>query len=227
MKWLEKQKVATRLMLAFGLVLALTGVLGILSVVQLDRVNQTSTELEVNWLPSTRMAGDLNTATSDFRIAELQHVLSVEETTMAGFEKDLANIGASIDRTLAAYAKLVSSPAEQALFDQFKSSWTEYLAENKKLIALSRANQTEEAKQLSRGKAQQEFDEASGALVKLVELNVAGGVAASQHGDALFANARSTIFALLAVAIVLGLVFSSVIARGLVRQLGGDLARDG
>lgn len=222
MQWFNRMKVATRLTVAFGVVLALTGILGILSAVQIDRVNQISTELETNWLPSTRAAGDLNTATSDYRVAELQHVLSVDEAEMSKYEKELADLGAMIDQTSAAYVKLVSSPAEQQAFDGFRSSWNDYLAESKNVVALSRANKNDEAKLLVRGKAQQEFNKANAALVKLGDINVAGGIAASKRGDELYADSRSSILALVGAAIVLGLVLAFFIARNLVKQLGGE-----
>ena len=146
MKWFNDLKVATKLIVSFGLVLALTAALGVLSIVQLERVNQTSTDLEVNWLPSTRAAGDMNTATSDFRSAELQHVLSVTEAEMAKYEQNLAQLQATLDKSIAAYAKLVSSSQEQAVFDTFKTSWGEYLVQNKAVLALSRDNKNERPK---------------------------------------------------------------------------------
>ena len=222
MQWFNKLKVTTKLIVSFGIVLALTATLGVLSIIQLERVNQTSTDLELNWLPSTRAAGDMNTATSDFRVAELQHVLSVDEAEMAKYEKELVDIRAGLDKSVSMYAKLVSSPEEQKIFDRFKSSWAEYLAENKSVLALSRANRNDEAKALVRAKAQQEFNEASADLVKLADLNQAGGIASSKRGDALYDNARAAILILLGAAMALGLSLAIFIARALVKQLGGE-----
>jgi methyl-accepting chemotaxis protein len=222
MQWFNRLKVATKLLFGFGLVLALTATLGVISLVQLDRVNETSTELELNWLPSTRAAGDINTATSDFRAAELQHVLSVDATEMTRYEKDMTDIGNGLDTAIAVYAKLISSPEEQRIFDSFKGSWADYMAEHNKVVALSRANQNEEAKNLVRGKAQQEFNEASADLVKLADINQAGGVAASKRGDDLYAGARWIIAALVLGALAIGVAFAMFIARNLVRQLGGE-----
>ena len=222
MNWINRLKVAPRLVAAFGIVLALTAALGMFSVIQLDRVNGTSTELETNWLPSTRAAGEMNTDTSDFRAAELQHVLSVDDAERSRYETELSELGAAIDKHVAGYAKLVASAEEQQAFDRFKSAWSDYLAENKKVLALSRANRDDEAKVLVRGKAQQAFDKAAAELVKLSDLNEAGGVAASKRGDELFASARSAIIGLVIAAVVLGLALAVYIARALVRQLGGE-----
>ncbi|MBA4094673.1 MAG: methyl-accepting chemotaxis protein, partial [Candidatus Accumulibacter sp.] len=194
-------------------------------IVQLEKVNGTSTEIEVNWLPSTRVAGDLNTATSDFRVAELQHVLSTDEAEMGRYEKELGELAAQLDKLGATYAKLVSTPEEQAVFDSFKGSWSEYLTQHKQVLALSRANRNDEAKVLVRGQAQKEFTDASADLSRLSDLNQAGGAASSRRGDALYAESRIAIIVVALGALALGVALALFIARSLVRQLGGEPAQ--
>lgn len=146
MQWFNQLKVGTKLLTAFGIVLALTLFVGALAIVQLGRVNQTSTDMEVNWMPSVRHASALNTATSDFRAAELQHILSTSEQEMAAYEQNIAAITALVERTRADYAKLISTEEERRAYEAFQRNWDEYLAEHKKVIGLSRANQNDEAK---------------------------------------------------------------------------------
>lgn len=222
MKWFNELKVGVKLTLSFVVVLAMMTFLGIFSIVKLAQVNQTSTDMEMNWMPSARAAGDLNTATSDYRIAELQHILSVDEADMAKYEKVLAEINGGIEKSEADYAKLISSPEEQKIFDSFVQSWKDYLAESKKLIALSRENKNDEAKALIRGNSQKEFDETSAELEKLIQLNVEGGKNASHQGDLLYDNSRTLIISILVIAVVLSAGIAAVLTRGILRQLGGE-----
>lgn len=222
MKWFNELRVGTKLTLSFVVVLVLMIFLGVLSILKLAQVNQTSTDMEVNWMPSTRAAGEMNTATSDYRIAELQHILSIDEADMTKYEKLLADINRGIEKTEAEYAKLVSSPEEQRIYDSFVQSWKEYLVESGKLIALSRQNKNDEAKALIRGNSQKEFDEASADLSKLIELNVDGGKNASHQGDILYENSRSWIMAILGIAIALSAAIATVLTRGILKQLGGE-----
>lgn len=60
MKWIYNLKISTKLIHSFLVVLSLTTFLGVFSIIQLARVNQTSTDMEINWMPSMR-------ATSDYR----------------------------------------------------------------------------------------------------------------------------------------------------------------
>ncbi|OON64364.1 methyl-accepting chemotaxis protein [Massilia sp. KIM] len=222
MQWFNQLKVGAKLLTAFGIVLALTLFVGALAIVQLGRVNQTSTDMEVNWMPSVRHASALNTATSDFRAAELQHILSTSEQEMAAYEQNIAAITALVERTRADYAKLISTEEERRAYEAFQKNWDEYLAEHKKVIGLSRANQNDEAKALIRGNSQRQFDEASADLETIVNMNIEGGKQASRDGDLLYAASRQLIVVALTAALALGIVLALLIARQLVRQLGGE-----
>ncbi|QBE66354.1 methyl-accepting chemotaxis protein [Pseudoduganella lutea] len=222
MNWFYRLTVASKLRLAFGITVALTLLLGGFSLLKLDSVNQTSTEMEVNWMPSVRYAGDMNTATSDFRIAELQHILSHDEAEMTNYERTLEQVGKTLASSRTEYERLISSNEEQQLYDKFSVAWNAYLSQHREVIALSRANRNDDAKALLRGRSQELFDQASTDLQRIVDANIAGGKAASRSGDALYASARNWITALLTAAFLISVTLATAIARVLVRQLGGE-----
>ena len=60
------------------------------------------------------------------------------------------------------------------------------------------------------------------ALDKLTALNFAGGKDAAEHAAAVYASARLWTFGLLGGAVLIGLVLSLIITRGLLKQLGGE-----
>lgn len=106
-------KLRTKLMAGYASILMLTLFLGAFAVVMLARVNQMSTEMAVNWMPSVYYSSDLNAATSDYRIYELQHVLSLSESEMREFEAQLQAKLGYIRAVQAKYEPLISSQAEQ------------------------------------------------------------------------------------------------------------------
>ncbi|HEV2610787.1 MAG TPA: MCP four helix bundle domain-containing protein, partial [Noviherbaspirillum sp.] len=222
MQWFNHLKLATRLLVAFFAVLILTTVLGIFSVVQLDKVNGTSTEMEENWLPSTRFAGEINTGMSTFRVKELQHILSTQEAEFAKYEKDLKDVLAQLEKSRDEYGKLISSPEERALYDDFRKNWEQYLTQHAQVLSLSRANRNDEAKALIRGESQKLFDGSQVNLQKIMDLNIEGGKEASRRGDTLYDSSRFWIITLLIGAVVIGVCLALFIARSLVKQLGGE-----
>jgi methyl-accepting chemotaxis protein len=212
-------KIFSKLMISFLAVLAMTVFVGIFSIFQLASVNQTSTDIELNWIPSMRLMGEARTNISDFRIAEFQHILSTDNAEIASYEKHMASALLMIEKNRADYEKLISSPEEQKIYDRFSKNWNDYLEESKNLLVLSRANRTDEAKALIRGKSQTQYDQASGDLLAMVQLNVEGGNAASARGDALYAYSRLWIIALLLGVVLLGMTLAIFIGRILVRPL--------
>ncbi|HEX5341114.1 MAG TPA: MCP four helix bundle domain-containing protein, partial [Duganella sp.] len=103
----------SKLMLSFAVVLALCLGLGIFSVVQLAKVNQTSTDLQTNWMPSVRLLLEMKYDVARYRSQEIQHILSTSEADFAKYEKRMADFSAKLKAHSAEYEKLISEPEER------------------------------------------------------------------------------------------------------------------
>jgi methyl-accepting chemotaxis protein len=219
MQWFYNLKVARKLILSFLLILSMMVCMGVFAIGQMAKVNQTSTDMEENWMPSVRATSDMNTNIANLRIAELQHILSTDDADMDKFEAAMAKAQAAFDKNRAEYLPLISSPEEKALYDSFSKNWDEYLAEHKKVLALSRANQNDEARALVQGNAQQQYLEAADDLLKLANLNVAGGKDASHQGNLLYSSSRLWVTVTVVAAVVIGLSLALTISRIIARPL--------
>ncbi|MEO6418721.1 MAG: methyl-accepting chemotaxis protein [Polyangiaceae bacterium] len=216
MKSFVDLKVTNRLILGFLGVLAIMAGLGAYSIATFAEVNRTAIDIETNWLPSVRYASDMNTNTSDFRVAELQHILSPEPEQMDHFEAVLRRQLASLEKNEAAYVKLVRSDEERRHYEAFKKGWMEYLVQHDKMIELSRANRKDDAKAMVRS-SQRLFLQLCDELLILIELEAKGANAAAAKGDALYASSRMWILVLFSGATVFGLGLALFIARGIGR----------
>jgi hypothetical protein len=132
-------------------------------------------EIAGNWLPSVKAAEELNTTTSDFRIAEFRHVTSLTDEAMAAAQKEIDKQAALLATERKIYEPLISSAVEKDLYTSFSSNWDEYIAVHDKVIALSSKNENAKALALLNGEGQKHFDDASRNLLKIVRLNVEGG----------------------------------------------------
>ena len=142
---LKDLRISTRLKLSFGLMATLMLLLIASAVMQMGNLRAATVDLSENWLPSVGFVGDMNTHTSDFRLSEFQHVLNTDDARMKDIEKELAAVLADFNKNRDAYLKLISSPQEQALWDQFAQDWKRYLEVHEKAIKLSRQNQNTQA----------------------------------------------------------------------------------
>ncbi len=216
--------VAVKMGLGFGVVLVLMLFMGGAALNGMSYINQQSTDMARNWMPSIRVAEEINTNTSDFRIAEMTHVISEKPEEMQAAEKDMAALLEVMNKNRIEYEKLISSPEEKAGYDNFVKLWNEYLELHERILGLSRQLKTKEAMAIMNGPSRQHFDELSAQMLKLVEVNVKGGDAASALGDVVYASEKKQISAIIAISIVLGIVISVFITRGITRQLGGEPA---
>ena len=222
----SSMKIATRIGLGFAAVIALMLGLGGFAVYQMARINGASSEIADNWMPSIRFIEEMNTNTSDLRIAELQfaHADRDQPQVLQRFERQQEEVLATFKKNRDAYVKLISSPQEQALYDQFAKKFDVYLGMRDKAMALSRSGNTKEALGLINGEAQTVYDEYSALLLQLVELNVKGGDTASTAADVAYSDSRQMIFATLGLSVLLAVAFSVLIIRNLMRVLGGEPA---
>ena len=122
MNWFYNLKIGRKLIISFFMILALNVILGIVAMMNLKEVRQNVLDMGTNWMPSIQHISDMNTNTSDYRIAEIQHILSTAKEDMEGYEKDMAKQMENFKKNQVIYEKLISSPEEQKLYDEFKVS---------------------------------------------------------------------------------------------------------
>ena len=68
--------IGVKLGLGFAAVLGLMLGMGIFAVIEMGKVNDMSSEMAQNWMPSVRYSEALNTDAAVYRLKELQHILS-------------------------------------------------------------------------------------------------------------------------------------------------------
>ena len=61
------------------------------------QINEASTEIERNWLPSTQLLGQMEADMLSYRVAAMQHVLSLRDEDMRRYEEEMASALASLN----------------------------------------------------------------------------------------------------------------------------------
>ncbi|WP_165322093.1 methyl-accepting chemotaxis protein [Rhizorhabdus phycosphaerae] len=197
---------------SFAAILLLMGVLGAIGILKMSSINEQSTIITENWLPSMDAIHRMNTATSDLRVAQYNHVVSTDPAVMARLETEMATLQSDIKKNRARYEPLITGPEERAMYTAFSEKYDRYLEVSNGFLALSRALQTEAAAaKLDASKAL--YDEMSADLLKLVNYNVDGAGIASKDADAAFADAKSIFLTVIAISLVVGIAAALWIGR--------------
>ena len=206
---------------AFGALLLLIATLGAVAITKMGAIDDRTTEITTNWMPSIDTVHKLNTATSDFRVLQSQHILTTDIAQMREVEKQLELVQAELVTLRADYEALISSEQERSLYATFARSFDLYLDSAKRTLDFSRRNENEAAtRALIDSKTL--FDEFSTELNALVALNVQGGETASEDAHATYFGARTLALGVIATALVIGLSTAVYLTRSVLRSLGGE-----
>ncbi len=216
---LRSMRIGTRLALAFAVMLLLTGALGAFTVIELSVVKKSSDEITQKWMAGVRLTSQMNTDASNFRIAEVKHILASDSAERSKYEDEMRSIDHAMAQNADEYSHLTTTPEERKLFASFKRERQRYLDEHLRMMRLSSDGQVEDAKALLTYNSQKKYEGASAALRKLVDYNIQGGRAASGASDRTYAVARRWIVAALAAALALGFALSFGIARSIGKPL--------
>ncbi|WP_137679814.1 methyl-accepting chemotaxis protein [Aurantiacibacter suaedae] len=210
-----------KLAAAFSAILLLTGILGVIGITQMSSVNEQSTVISENWMPSIDAVHKINTATSDLRVKEFRHVVSTTPEDMRSAEKAIGDIMAKLADSRKKYEALISTDEERSLYDELSRQFDQYMGMHENMLALSRQNQNEAAAK-ALNQSLPLYDSLSATMMELVELNVDGGRQASAEGDAIYSSARMLFIGIIVVALVVGIGAAVLVTRSVLKQLGGE-----
>lgn len=211
-----------KIVIIMALMLAISGSIGGFSVFRLHAFSKASERLVREAMPATVAVQNMNTLTSDFRIVEMLHVLSATAEDMANYERRMEAVLADYEEQSRAYARFVSDPAERALFERVTAAKDKYMALHRKMIELSRNMRTEEARHLLENESGPVFDDLSGALMEIVDLNVRNS---NKVGHAVEDDANAARYLIgggVVVAMLLGSVLAVFLLRDTMKLLGKD-----
>ena len=222
MNWFNRLRLASKLGAAFTAVLALTVLVGLISIYELGQVNDTSLRLSSHWMPGIRVIEDIKSQIARVRTRELQYIISTDVAEMDKYDGVIAKDLDDLKRMQDEYTKLLESPEEEATYAQFLDLWQRYMAEDDKLRAAVRAGDGDLAKKLIRGESNKLIVALRGHVDKIVDMYTEGGRTAAAEGTRRYTSSRTLIVALVLGSVLLGAAGATLLTLWLMRRLGGE-----
>src|SRR3974377_1899457 len=122
----QPRSIRFHLAIVFLFFFLLVIVLGLFSVSRLNNFNKVSENIAELWLPNTRVLGDLNNFTSDFRAVEGSNLLALEPSEITASEKELEQLDPSIAQAEPSYEQIRHDAVDSGLYQKFKERWNDY-----------------------------------------------------------------------------------------------------
>ncbi len=219
MTWFQNLKIRTKLLLSFLVLLALSTGLGLFELEQIATLRETTHHLAYTRMSSFAQASDMRVNVTDFRIAELKHVLASDAKELAQYERDLAREQEKIQKNTEAYEALIEQDAERRLLLEFKSLWKAYLVENARLIERSRRDDDKGAWDVLEGESGKLYRDVSNKLDELMDFSSRSSREAAENAERTQEVAQGWVGAMIGVGGLLGLLLCLVVAWRIARPL--------
>jgi methyl-accepting chemotaxis protein len=208
-----KYSIRTKITVVVAFLLVAMSAMGALNIRQMYTINSATVDIVNNWLPSVRVLGELRAATITYRAIVRSHLLATDEAGKQLQEDLLAKWITNTDKARKTYEPLITSAEERALYDEFSTSWAEYLAGVKEVLVLSRKNEDKEARVLH-AKASLAGVKADETLQKDVLLNSKGADTAGSQAAESFDNDIKIVLSSLLLTIIIGIGAAVFLVRG-------------
>jgi methyl-accepting chemotaxis protein len=234
---LSDLRIQTKLMLCFGLVLALLIAVSAFALIKLRRVAEQTTIISENWMPSVYSLQEMRIGAANFRRQQVAYLSAIDAAMMDKYEADMGKAIAVLTAGQKIYDSTPQTEAEAQVYKQFLVDWQAYQGLAASWLALAKGDK--EKKEESRvmlmsGVMRETFYKVDGELTKLVEINNNGAKTASATAESISGHALWTVSAVAVASTLFGLLIAWLIARAISRPIvsmaaamhevaGGDL----
>lgn len=210
--------VSTRSAIGFGLIGAIVLVLGLFALGAMKDMRKESSEVDMNWLPSSITLGDLNSDILRIRALTMR-TLIVDEEKLRSTIETLTKLTNDLDGLNADYSKNMTTAAEKAGYEKFSNAQQLYLSEQQKVVAFVSRGQKEQAIHVVDGPMSTHADDMTRALVDLQRITSEGAAGASSRALATYEAAFRWVIILIVLAAIATVVLAVLFTRSIVRPL--------
>lgn len=181
--------------------------MGFLAIQKMQAINGNTVDIAQNWLPSIRLLGELRAGVVNYRNNLREHMLAETTDAKALVEKRLDQIVANNNAIRAQYEKVITSPEERAIYDEWATTWESYKKLAGKVMALSRAaagKSANDAHEFHSTQASEVGVRADELLARDIKLNDDGAASATLEAAKSYTAAFWIIVGVLIAAVIVG-----------------------
>ncbi|WP_186455755.1 ATP-binding protein [Nitrospirillum pindoramense] len=207
--------VRLRLLLAFGLLTLGVVLAGLLAVNRLAAVNEKTTVIRDNWLPSTAVNGQMISAIKSHRLATAR-LLFFDESTLDRDLETLDHRNQDVEIARRDYQQyIVMNTEDERHLYAFDQAWAAARQYEQRLKDLVREHNKAEAVALYNGPLRDADNQATDAILRDLAFNVNQGRATAREGNAIYDSTRLMLWAGIGLAVAAGTLLAMLANRAI------------
>ncbi|MBV5317634.1 MAG: MCP four helix bundle domain-containing protein [Desulfobulbaceae bacterium] len=222
MNWFTNMTLKGKLLAGFITVAIIAGVIGGFGIYNIKQIATADTMLYERIVVPFGEVSAISTEFQRLRVNARDIVSADTPEKREQFVGRIKDLRESINKNADSYEKTLFSENGKKIYEEFKRTRTVYGPLLDKVIALAKEGKTVEATALLQGDAGKASREEQTAIVKMVESKIASGKTVADGNTTLAARATLIMTILAAFGMIIAIGLGLIIARIVMRQLGGD-----
>jgi methyl-accepting chemotaxis protein len=230
MTLLNRLSIRAKIAGAFGLLLLLVLGVSLIAINRLSAVNDRAADIRDNWLPSTRVQGQVLSAFQELRVNEAYYLLAADDRERQQIVTEIDKRVQTVDHFRADYEPLITRGTDDEKFiHAFDAMWTDHKQMLRKYFDDSKVDRRDLFSEASRTN----YLNATAALRSNRDYNAAEGKKAADEGAAIYESTKWFMLGVMVISVALCLVLALVIisnvsvairllTQAMTRLAGGD-----
>lgn len=219
--------VAKKIYTGFFTVVVITALLGILSILNMEKLNDNSTDLTDRWMINLELINEINYLTEHISVLQHQYVLEPKNSEMKEIENNFTTTFSELDKKIEEYDGRITLEENRKNFDEFKQKWNEYkrmngefleLGKNVNILQGFKGNQAQKFEELLK-KSDGMYKDMQETLNALKQLNHDGAVQTDDENNQVFASSIKIVISFLIVGLLAGVAIALVVSRSISKPL--------
>ena len=216
-------KVGRRSALAFSIIVAIVIALGAIALIQMRQLRQSEIEVETDWMPSVRQAGQMTAALLRLRLESLRALGTRDPARQPDMAMALVDLRSRFATGVKDYAPLVSSDAEQRLYQAVQDGATAYLGLLDSFETLYRTGDLPGAEALANGGMRAAADQLQAQIENLAALNDRGAVASGIEAGRIYDHGLAWVAGLILATLLATIALAFLLTRSITLPIGEAL----
>ncbi|GGE52972.1 chemotaxis transducer [Halopseudomonas oceani] len=213
-------KIGLRAGLCFAAMTVLIIALGVITALQMQRMNDLSDEIDQNWLPAILSINDMGIATSRVRALTLRMLTLSDASDISDTRARLNDADQAMDTAERRYEALISSERERDAYEAFTKARDTYMTHQRQVVELVSQGQNAQAEEVVNRYLNDDADNMVQKLASLTDINEKGATAATASSSVVFRDSLTVVLCVAAASLVLTIIMAIMLTRSIVTPLG-------